>query len=162
MLGFGNCSKESEQVTELKSYPLDSMEGLITQSGVAIDTEISSDGNGSLRIEAAGSGTTTVRLLETGDIDIEDARLIYRARLRAENLEGRAYLEMWCRFPGKGEAFSRGLDRPVSGTIEWTTEEIPFFCRTGENPDNVKLNLVVEGKGVVWIDDIKLLAGPLN
>ncbi len=162
MFGLIGCSNTSEQITELESYPLDSLEGLVTQSGVEIDTEVSSDGNGSLRIEAIGGGTTTIRLFETGDIDIENARLIYRARLRAENLEGRAYLEMWCRFPGRGEAFSRGLDRPISGTVDWTTEEIPFFCRKGENPDNVKLNLVIDGKGTVWIDDIRLLKGPLK
>lgn len=156
------CSKKSEQVTELKCFPLDSMEELVTRSGIEIDNEISSDGNGSLRIDAVGGGMTTIRLFETGDIDIENARLIYRAKLRSENVEGKAYLEMWCRFPGHGEAFSRGLDRPISGTVEWITEEIPFFCRKGENPDNVKLNLVVEGKGTVWIDDIKLLQGPLK
>jgi hypothetical protein len=31
----------------------------------------------------------------------------------------------------------------------------------GENPDNVKLNFVVNGTGTIWIDDIRLLKGPL-
>jgi len=146
-------------ITELKSFPLDSTEGLITQSGLQIDKQISSDGNGSLRIEATES--TTVRLFETGDIDIENARLIYQARLRTEDIEGQVYLEMWCHFAGVGDAFSRGLATPLTGTTEWTTEEIPFFLKKGENPDNVKLNLVIKGKGTVWIDDIQLLKGPL-
>lgn len=38
---------------------------------------------------------------------------------------------------------------------------MPFFLQKGENPDNVKLNLVIEGKGTVWIDDIHLYKGPL-
>ncbi|MHC4604582.1 MAG: DUF4190 domain-containing protein, partial [Planctomycetota bacterium] len=74
------------EVIELKSFPLDDTEGLITQSGVTIDRKISSDGNGSLRIEAAE--LTTIRLFETGNIDIESARLIYQARLRTEDVEG--------------------------------------------------------------------------
>lgn len=148
------------EATELRSFPLDSTEGVLTQSGVTIDRQISSDGNGSLRIETIE--TTTVRLFETGDIDIEDARLIYQARVRTENVEGQVYLEMWCHIAGVGDAFSRGLATPLTGTTEWTTEEIPFFLKKGENPDNVKLNLVINGKGTVWIDDIRLLKGPLK
>jgi hypothetical protein len=148
------------EVTELKHYSLDNTEGVLTQSGVTIDRQISSDGNGSLRIEA--TEPTTIRLFETGDIDIEDARLIYQARLRTEDVEGQVYLEMWCHFAGIGNAFSRGLARPLTGTTEWTTEEIPFFLQKGENPDNVKLNLVIKGKGTAWIDDIRLLKGPLK
>jgi hypothetical protein len=59
---------------------------------------------------------TVVRLYEVGDINIEGARLIYRARVRTEDVEGQVYLEMWCHFPGKGEFFSRGLKSPLSGT----------------------------------------------
>jgi hypothetical protein len=135
------------------------MEGIITQSGVEIDKGISSDVNGSLKITA--TGPTVVRLFELGDIDIENARLIYQARVRTEGIEGQVYLEMWCHFPGKGEFFSRGLQTPLTGTTNWTTEETPFFLKKGENPDNVKLNLVINGKGTAWIDDIRVLKGPL-
>jgi hypothetical protein len=38
----------------------------------------------------------------------------------------------------------------------------PFFLKKGENPENVKLNLVVDGVGTVWIDDIQLIRGPLR
>jgi protein-disulfide isomerase len=148
------------EVTELKHYPLDNIEGVLTQSGVQIDKQISSDGNGSIRIEA--TEPTTVRLFETGDIDIEDTRLTYQARVRTENVEGQVYLEMWCHFAGVGEAYSRGPMTPLTGTTEWTTEEIPFFLNKGENPDNVKLNVGITGKGTVWIDDIRLIKGALN
>ena len=147
------------EVTELRRFALDNTEGLITQSGVRIDEQISSDGNGSLRIEAMEP--TTICLFETGDIDIEDARLIYQAKVRTENVEGQVYLEMWCHFPGKGEYFSKGLMIPLSGTNDWTSAETPFLLKKGENPDNVKLNLAIDGKGTVWIDDIRLLKGPL-
>ena len=150
---------EALEVTELKRFSLDNTEGLITKTDVQIDKQISSDGNGSLRIDAAKP--TTIRLFETGDIDIENARLIYQAHLRTENVEGQVYLEMWCHFDGVGDAFSRGLATPLTGTTDWTTEETPFFLKKGENPDNVKLNLVINGKGTVWIDDIRLLKGPL-
>jgi hypothetical protein len=103
-----------------------------------------------------------VRLFETGDIDIENIRLIYQAKVRTEGIEGRVYLEMWCHFPGKGEFFSRGLQSALTGTMDWNSQETPFFLKKGENPDNIKLNLVIDGKGKVWIDDIRFLKGPLQ
>lgn len=154
------CSKPSNQVTELKRFPVDNLEGIITQSDVQIDEKISSDGNGSLQITA--TGPTVVRLFEVGDIDVENARLFYQAKVRTESVEGQVYLEMWCHFLGKGEFFSRGLQTPLTGTTEWTNVETLFFLKKGENPDNVKLNLVINGKGTIWIDNIRLLKGLLQ
>ncbi|HOP47648.1 MAG TPA: hypothetical protein PK874_08305 [Desulfobacteraceae bacterium] len=141
--------------SEIKHYPLDNLEGVITRSDVRIDKEITSDGNGSLCITTIEPAT--VRLYETGDIDIENSRLIYQARVRTEGVEGQVYIEMLCHFPGKGEFFSRAIQSPLSGSQGWTKQETPFLLKKGENPDNVKINLVVEGKGKVWIDDIRLL-----
>jgi hypothetical protein len=107
-------------------------------------------------------GPATIRLFETGDIDVDDARIIYRAHLRTEGVEGNVYLEMLCSFPGIGEAFSRALQAPLTGTVEWTSQETPFFLNAGENPDNVKLNLVIDGKGTAWIDEVTLTRGPLG
>ncbi len=160
VLLFLGCSREPAGVAELKHYPVDSLDNLINKSGVEIDRDISSDQNGSLRITT--SKPTTVRLYETGDIDIENARLIYQAKLRTKDVEGQVYLEMWCNFMGKGEFFSRALQFPLSGSNEWTSQETQFFLKKGENPDNVKLNLVINGKGTVWIDDVRLVKGSLN
>jgi len=160
VLAIAGCSQPTAQVTELKSYSLDDTQGLLTQSGIEVDKDISSDGNGSLKVTAPES--TVVRLYETGDIDIENGRLTYQAKIKTEDVEGKVYLEMWCHFPAKGEFFSRGLQTPLSGTTDWTTEEIPFLLKEGQNPDNIKLNLVITGKGTVWIDDIHLMKGPLK
>ena len=88
----------------------------------------------------------TVPLFEVSDITIENSTLIYQASLKSENLDGKAYLEMWVRLPGKGEFFSRGLDRPLTGTMSWMTVATPFFLQTGQKPDLIRLNLVVQGK----------------
>ena len=156
---FG-CTGKKDDIVQLAHYPLDSIDGIMSRSDSILDKNISSDGNGSLRITP--NKPATVRLYELGDIDVENARLIYQARLRTEEVTGQVYLEMWCHFPGKGQFFSRGLESPLSGSTEWTTEEIPFFLKKGENPDDIKLNLVINGTGTVWIDDIRLLKGPLN
>jgi uncharacterized membrane protein len=140
---------------ELKRFRLDNMEGIPSQSGLEIDRDISSDGNGSLRIEI--TQPKTVRLFETGDMDIENTRLVYQAKVRTENVQGKVFLEMWCCFSDKGEFFSKGLMQPLTGTVDWITLKTHFLLKEGENPDNIKLNLVIDGRGTVWIDDIKLL-----
>ena len=156
----GGCSKQSNKVTVLKEFPVDNLNEIITQSGVGIVKNVSSDGNGSLRIVA--KEPTIVRLFEVDDIDVDDARLIYQAKVRTKDVEGQVYLEMWCHFPGKGEFFSRGLDSPLTGTTNWVTLQIPFFLKKGEKPDYVKLNIVINGTGTVWIDDARLLKAPLQ
>jgi len=158
---LAGCTAQSP-VTEqtIQHFALDDLDGVITRTGITLDAEQSIDGGGALRV--AADGHTVVRLFEVRNVDVEQARLLYRARLRTENLDGRAYLEMWCHVPGQGEFFSRGLATPLTGTQDWTTGETVFFLKKGENPDYVKLNLVVEGTGTAWIDDIHLVSAPLS
>jgi len=155
-------SKKGNAVATIyKIYSCDSLDGLLTKSGVELDKTISSDGNGSVRIQS-GQGKTTVRLYETGPLEnANNTMLFYQAKVRTEALAGKAYLELWCSIPGKGEFFSRGLGQPISGTNNWTTLQIPFRNDSGINPDNIKLNLVVEGTGTIWIDDIQVTGQPL-
>jgi hypothetical protein len=152
------CSKSEYGV--IQTFPLDNLDGVIAQSNVAVDTEISSDGKGSLRVET--SDAATVPLFEVVDPNVENARIFYQARLRTENVIGQVYLEMWVRLPGLGESFSRGQQTLLTGTTDWTSQEIPFFLQKGQNPDLIKLNLVINGQGRAWIDDIKLIRGPLK
>jgi len=109
---------------------------------------------------AAGEGQT-VRLFEVADPLTEACLLTYRARIRTEGLAGRAYLEMWCRLPGRGEFFSKGIDQAATGTTDWGSYETPFYLKKGQRPDLIKLNIVVEGSGTVRIKDVELLKTPL-
>jgi len=101
-----------------------------------------------------------VRLFEVRDPEAEQYLLTYRAALRSEGLEGRAFLEMWCRLPGRGEFFSKGLNQLLKGTTGWSSYEINFRLKKGQQPDLIKLNLAIEGRGKVWIKDIELLKTP--
>lgn len=152
-VAFG-CSNRTRTVETLHTSSMSSLNGVITRTGVAVDSTISSDGDGSLRLTA--TGPTTFRLYDVDVGHIEKSLLIYRAKIRTEDVRGSAYLEMWCSFPGKGEFFSRALHDPVSGTTEWVAQQTPFMLQKGQYPDGVKLNLVLDGTGTVWIDDIEL------
>jgi hypothetical protein len=138
--------------------PVSDLSRVLTQTGVEFDAGTSSDGSGSIKITATDSAT--VRLYEVGDIDVENARLVYRARIRTDGVQGQVYLEMWCRFPGQGEFFSRALHAALTGSTVWTSQETPFLLERGQNPDHVALNIVITGRGTVWVDDIALVKAP--
>jgi hypothetical protein len=124
----------------------------IAQAGIRVD-------QGTWRI--ATTADQTIRLFEVENPTVDQCLLTYRAEVRTEGLKGRAFLEMWCRLPGRGEFFSKGHQQAVSGTVNWARCEIPFFLKEGQKPDLIKLNLVVEGTGTVWLRNIELLKTPL-
>ena len=157
LLSAGCTKKEAPRT--IKEYPMNAAD-VITRSNVAFDPAVSVDGKGSVRVDAPGH--MVVHLYEITDAGVDNARLVYRAKVKTKDVEGRVFLEMRVVFPGKGEYFSRGLDTYLTGTNDWTTQETPFFLKKGQRPEIVKLNLVVTGKGTAWIDDVKLIRGPLR
>jgi hypothetical protein len=92
---------------------------------------------------------------------VENVKLVYQAKLRCENLKGTAFLEMWCHV-GDGQYFSRGMNSVVTGTTNWKTLQTPFFLQAGQKATNVTLNVVINGNGTVWVDDVRLLEEPLR
>jgi hypothetical protein len=139
-----------------KTYSCDSLDSLIVGStGSPVEEGIFSVDNGAIKIGVLQADT--FHLYETGPLEnANNTMLFYQAKVKTEALNGRAYLELWCSIPGKGEFFSRGFDLTIWGTNKWTSMQIPFRNDSGVNPDNIKLNLVVEGTGTVWIDDIQV------
>jgi len=148
-----SCNVQTEK-NDLKHFPIDDLNGVIEKSGVQLDKSVSSDGNGSIKIEAAGPASFPLYVVD--DINVEEAQIIYEAKIKSESLNGQALLEMWCVFKDKGEFFSRGFDSVISGTSEWKTIRTVFNLKKGEMPDQIKLNLIVNGVGIIWIDDIHL------
>lgn len=160
LLATLGCNPGPDHLPDMALYAdaVDSMRSVITQTGVAIDPAVSTDGRGSLRIDAKG-GRTVVELADVPIDAPELPRLSYRAKLRCQDLAGVAYLEMWVKVEGLGDFFSRALHSQVSGTGDWSTHEAPFFLEPGQVPKRAKLNVVVEGTGTVWVDGITLSAG---
>jgi hypothetical protein len=106
--------------------------------------------------------TGTIHLFEVGDLHLEQCMLTYRASLSTQGLDGRAYLEMWVRVPGRGEFFGRGTDQTIEGTTGWTSRETRFYLKKGQVADLVKLNVIVEGNGErIQLKDVELLTTPL-
>lgn len=123
----------------------------IAESGVSAEED-------GWRIEATEAGS--VPLFEVVEPSLERCVLTYRAELRTTDVEGGAYLEMWCRFPGRGEFFSKGLNQKVKGTTGWSSHEVPFLLKAGQRPDLIRLNLALEGAGAVWMRNVEVLQTP--
>jgi hypothetical protein len=115
--------------------------------------------HGEWRIDATGE--QTIRLFEVAGPGVEQCLLTYRAEIKTEDLRGRAFLEMWCRLPGRGEFFSKGLQQTVSGTTDWAHYEIPFYLKKNQMPDLIRLNVAVQGAGTVRLKHVELLQTPL-
>jgi len=146
----GIIQKPSESVASSKLVPI--------KKFTTADTPLS----GSLTVQHGAWSATlkspeTLHLFEVAEPDVEDCKMFYRAKLSTQDFQGKVYLEMWCRLPGKGESFSRGLDNTLSGTTGWISCETPFVLKVGERPDLIRLNVKAEGTGTVLVKDIELL-----
>ena len=122
--------------------------------GPTIETEtlVKAEGKGSVKITTRWPAT--VCLGEVGDLEVENATLIYNAKVKSD-LKGTAYLEMWAQV-GSNQYFSRGMNDMVNQRSEWKTIQTPFAFQKGQKPEKIALNLVINGTGTVWVDDIVL------
>ncbi len=135
---------------DLKRIGLDDASTLGTR--IELDTRVRVEGKGSIKITTAWP--TIVCLAEVKGLNIENAKLVYKAKAKAD-LNGTAFLEMWCHVTG-GQYFSKGMNSTVGGKEDWKQIETPFFLKAGQKPEKVTLNLVINGTGTVWVDDIVL------
>ncbi len=114
--------------------------------------------------EAKTVTVTTVKHTPTSSM------YVVRGKVRYENVEGIAYLEMWNVLPDGSHYFSRtlgeyGTMQKIQGTSGWRDFELPFNLMNLK-PESVTLeiNVVMPGKGMIelsglTVSDIKLGSG---
>ena len=146
----------SAYAEELKKLSLDNASAIGTT--IQTDTRVKAEGRGSIKITT--HWPTTICLGEVTGLNVENAKLVYKAKVKSD-LDGSAFLELWAHVGG-GQYFSRGMTDAVSQKTDWKIIETPFLFQKGQRPDKVTLNLVINGKGTVWIDDIVLSKYPLK
>jgi hypothetical protein len=49
----------------------------------------------------------------------------------------------------------------VKDKSDWKTVQTPFIFQKGQKPDKATLNVVINGIGTVWVDDVVLSKEPL-
>ena len=141
---------------DLKKLDLDDASAI----GTTIQTDIQVKAGGKASIKITTRWPTIICLGEVASLDVENAKLLYKAKVKSD-LDGSAFLEMWVHVGG-GQYFSRGMNDVVSQKTDWKIIQTPFLFQKGQRPDKVTLNLVINGKGTVWIDDILLSKEPLK
>lgn len=125
---------------------------------IQTDASVKTEGRGSIKITTLHP--TTICLGHVLGLDVEEATLICTARVKSE-LDGTVFLEMWAHVDG-GRYFARGLNDTVEGRRDWTSIQAPFRFQKGQRPDKVVVNIVVNGTGTVWVDDLRLAKAPLD
>jgi len=105
---------------------------------------------------------TTVSLFEVKQPHVDQCILSYRATAKADQLEGRAYLEMQCRLPRIGDHKTKGVDKALEGPSDWSLLETQVYLPEGQTPELLKLNLVMEGPGRVRVKDVELIKTPVS
>ena len=162
MFGHWSLAQEDKEI----QFPITNINEIITQSGVEIDKDTSKDGSESLLVNS--TEPTTIELFELKNEDFGNKRLTYKAQMRSQDLvdtedsRGISYIELLAKFPDGDAIVSRGPRVPISGTTDWSYAKTVLYIDKATAPESVKLNLVVEGQGKVWIDDIKLEVIPLR
>lgn len=141
---------------DLKRLSLDNASAVTPR--IETDAKVKAEGRSSVKITT--QWPTTVCLAEVAGLNVENAKLLYTARVKSE-LAGTAYLEMWAHIGGNAY-YSRGMNSTITGAADWKAIHTPFTFQQGQKPDKVTLNLVINGKGTVWIDDIVLSKEPLK
>ncbi len=154
LLSFGSPALAQD----LKRISLDDASAIGLQ--IQSDSTVKAEGKASIKITT--KWPTTVCLGEVPGPDIEDAKLVYKAKVKSDlQGQGTAFLEMWAHVGG-GQYFSRGMNDVVQGKSDWKTIQTPFMFQKGQKPTKVTLNIVINGPGTIWVDDIILSKEPLK
>ena len=151
----------AREAVEIAHYPL-SADAVLAGADAVFDRDVSQDGGGSLRVVTGGEGGR-LRLYRVDDIGPIEGSLLYTGFLKSDGLTGSAFLELWCH-PAEGNpAFVRGVARRVAGTSDWKPQELGFRSPdTCKDPASVELNVVIQGAGTVWIDNLRLWDVPVE
>jgi hypothetical protein len=123
-----------------------------------LGTAITQADKGIISISSAVPTTINLGTVDLTGRDLGAVTLQYSAQLKAVEIEGTAFLEMWLHFPGEkgGNFFSRGLDNQLTKAEDWKGFATPFFLKEDQKPDRATLNLVINGHGTVLVKDVKL------
>ena len=147
----------------IKNYEVDKND--IIDSPLALfDAKTSYDGNGSILIHNNGNikKIHLYSIENSNDLSNSDnSYLIYSLYAKTKDFYGYAFLEIRCAIDDK-EFFSQGIYNKITDNIKWKRYKTDFIIKKNENLKKIELNLIINGKGKIWIDKIQLLKKELK
>ncbi len=104
---------------------------------------------------------STVTMLIVDKPPVPSHHYQLRGRIKYDNVDGVAFVEMWSRFPDGGQFFTRTLAdagpmSKITGSSPWRDLALPFFSKPGILPDKLWVNLVLPGKGKIYLTPLEL------
>jgi len=154
---MGGCGEPSGPVL-IASYPLDNRDGLLAdQESVDIDTEVSTDGGGSIHVYT--ENRMLVNLYELPTESIAGNAVVARCQMKSMSLAGWTTFELWV-FPEDGPVRSiLKTCEDIGRTRDWQEVEVIFPLRDNETfPKKLRLALNLGGRGHLWIDDLQVFS----
>ena len=122
-------------------------------SGMVVD--------GAVEIDATAGGSYPLGVVEEPSVGGDGYQLA--GQIRYEDVQGGpGYLEMWSVFPDGGRYFTRTLAdagpmAAIQGASDWRAVQLPFFLEgTTSRPVRLEVNLVLPGRGHVWVGSLEL------
>lgn len=138
-------------------------EELQRQSRISAGTVLPPESGQSFhRLKIDGStGQTRATVLTLESPRLSSSRYVLSGQVRYEGVERTGYLEMWNYFPGGGQYFTRTLAdggpmMKLQGTSGWRPFALPFGATGAARPSRLVVNVVLEGRGTVYLSDLTL------
>jgi hypothetical protein len=131
----------------------------VEKVGGEMDYDISSDGNGSLRIDARERVLVDLYRVWGNEEDLSFRQLVYEAKVRTEQASAPVFLVMQAGLTSAPHGMPVvGRDKAIHGTNDWTTLQIWAGNPPGTRLLETTLQLEIDGPGTVWIDDVRLIS----
>jgi len=149
-----STSVHAEQLLEHLSWSELAQQGQL--SGGSLEGDV-------LRISNDRDEPVTTTILVLDNPAITRPGYAITGEVRYEQVDGKAYLEMWNHFPGAGAYFSRTLHNAgpmqfISDSSDWRSFSLPFMSNHDTPaPEKLVLNVVLPGRGTVYLSSIKLV-----
>ncbi len=124
------------------------------------DVVITDEPDGVRRITASLSAIVQVALVKITPPDLANAQLRYTAEINAEALNGVAHIEFHVLLASGKTGYVFGRDAPdgsVTAGQGWKTVTGSFAIKPGDVVEQIKVILVIDGKGSILLRNLHLL-----
>jgi hypothetical protein len=113
-------------------------------------------------LEITPGKTAETKIIEDLDPKAPSHLYVLKGKIKYEGVEPAGHVEMWNHFPGGGAYFTRTLGdeigpmQKLSGTHNWRDVALPFQSKPGMLPEKLVVNVVLPGKGKVFLTGLTL------
>ncbi len=103
-----------------------------------------------------GDAKTTTRVVLLDAPNVPSHRYLLRGKVKIDHVVGDGHVEMLNHFPKLGAFFTKTLedDGPLAkltGSADWREVQLPFVSQEGTLPTRIEVNVVLPGKGKIYL-----------